>query len=368
MFNKFSLKKMQNQLLERIKWNLKFNTLFIKPICFVLIISILTGCASIYRPLNPARENLTFSQSNDCLTYSYKYDMLAIANNRKYDRKARARGIQLVIAEITNNTSQPISFRDNLLMYMGNQQLTPIEPLLVYKKVHQTIPGYLAYLLLWITIYDENGKGPVIPIGLPIFLFNTALALSANSAFRTELVNNDLTSVQIAPGQTRRGILCFYSEFSGSLVFAVRGENCYSAVEEDATKKKILESGGYSIIQPTVNNNYGTISPQNYLGDGSELYEKLIQYSPEDTSLIQYKDRVLATLKRDPNFYGIIYKSFTYRNGNIKYHGIKAKHDFGDNPDYLYKIGRWEYFDEDGKMVKIIDYNLFGKVISEVSF
>ena len=70
-----------------------------------------------------------------------------------------------------------------------------------------------------------------------------------------------------------------------------------------------------------------------------------------------YFDRIMK-LSLDSNFHVIQLSEARYGNEQIKFIGLKSKHNYGRNPDYLYKIGTWRYFYRNGQLKKRVDYDL----------
>ena len=119
----------------------------------------------------------------------------------------------MIAVKITNNTDSIINVGKNVAFYSGQNQIFPMEPMVIKESIKQIVPGYLPYLLLTFTnLYVSDGTstetypiglglGPVITIG------NMAVAGSANKNMLNELYEYNILSRDIQKGETVYGII-----------------------------------------------------------------------------------------------------------------------------------------------------------------
>lgn len=178
---------------------------------------ILSGCAASYKPIYPVSLNYDSHQSKNGVELSYKYDVLRQNGNKKYAKKENKKGVKLVAVKITNNSQSVVNIGKNLTLYSGNNQIIPMEPLVIKESIKQIVPGYLPYLLLTFvnltTTKSQNGtiEQNVIPVGLilgpGITLGNMLIAGDANAKLLDELKLYNLIGRDIKPGETVYGII-----------------------------------------------------------------------------------------------------------------------------------------------------------------
>jgi hypothetical protein len=189
----------------------------ITKIFAIAIVFILSGCAASYKPIYPVSLNYDSHQSEDGVELSYKYDVLRQNGNKKYAKKEDKKGVKLVALKITNNTQSVVNIGKNLTLYSGNNQIRPMEPMVIKESIKQIVPGYLPYLLLTFvnltTTKEQNGmtEQNVIPIGLVlgpgITVGNMLIAGDANTKLLDELRLYNLIGRDIKPGETVYGII-----------------------------------------------------------------------------------------------------------------------------------------------------------------
>ncbi len=90
-----------------------------------------------------------------------------------------------------------------------------------------------------------------------------------------------------------------------------------------------------------------------YIADMDTTLCRLISDVDDST----YYARIMNFIS-DSNYYVIQLREERYPNGQVKFIGLKSKHAYGRNPDYLYKIGTWKYFYSNGQLKKRINYDL----------
>lgn len=85
---------------------------------------------------------------------------------------------------------------------------------------------------------------------------------------------------------------------------------------------------------------------------------------PSDSSYQKYATRLDSMLKHDKKIISYKLCEHNYGNGKIKSRGFEAKHLYGVNEDYTYKIGTWEYYAKDGSLEKAVKYDLRSNVVN----
>jgi hypothetical protein len=186
----------------------------IKIAGWIIGLAALSSCASSYHAVNPQNLHYVASEETNELSFSYRYNIMQEAGNKKYAKKEDKKGIALVAVKITNHTDQSLSFQDDIELFAGSQHVYPMQPHLAHKQIKQNTPIYLLYgLLSFIQVYSVDNSGNVssFPIGLilgpGITGLNMATAASANKALDSELKEGDLLNRTIGPGETVHGIV-----------------------------------------------------------------------------------------------------------------------------------------------------------------
>ncbi|NQY66999.1 MAG: hypothetical protein HRT72_04665 [Flavobacteriales bacterium] len=92
----------------------------------------------------------------------------------------------------------------------------------------------------------------------------------------------------------------------------------------------------------------------------SDIVSNELQKQPTDKLYSAYYKRVLGMESRF-EFIEVDLKKTTYASGDIKWIGIKAKHRFGADENYSYKIGAWNHISENGRIKEVVNYDLTEK-------
>lgn len=178
----------------------------------------LSGCASIYRPINPSTLNYNSHDLQDGIGISYKYGVLSERGNKKYARKEYKKNVKLIAVKITNNTESVINIGKNAAFFSGQNQIIPMEPMAIKKSIKQIVPAYLPYALLTFvnfTVTKTSSSGmpetDVYPIGYglgPAVTFgNMAMAGSSNRDLLNELYEYNILGRDIQKDETVYGII-----------------------------------------------------------------------------------------------------------------------------------------------------------------
>lgn len=114
----------------------------------------------------------------------------------------------------------------------------------------------------------------------------------------------------------------------------------------------------YSVFVFSQNNKGATENAKRSINLLSVLF-----YTSADTTYGTYKLRLQSILKEDKKIISYEFKEYEASEGKIGSRGFKAKHKYGVNEDYSYKIGTWEFYTVGGKLIETKDFDLREKVI-----
>ena len=314
-----------------IKFRIGITNIPVMKISYVLIFLLLAGCASSYKSINP--QNFAYNNPvvNNCLKYDYQYDVLTLSKNNKLAKKEAKYNLRVISVELTNLTNHDIVFSKDVTVIMGQSAILPVVPEIVKARIHQVVPMYLFYCLGIITFtkYEENSsKTTVIPVGIPIALGNMIVANTANEKFLKELKLYNLSDKVIRSGETVYGILSFNATGNTPLFFQLKEEGCGEIIN-------LLQS------EP----------------DRHDIKNR-IYFEKSDSTYENYILRMKDMLKQDKGIISVEFIEKRNKKGTILYRGFKARHKYGVNQEYAYKIGTWEYYLEDGKLDNTIQYDM----------
>jgi hypothetical protein len=189
----------------------KFLTHFMLLLSSVVLFS---ACAANYKTVRPNALNYNNISSDSSLTFSYKYDVLMEAGNKRYAKKEQRKEIKVVAVKITNNTGADLNFSTDVKLYAGMQEAVLVDPVVVHKQLKQTVPTYLFYLLLTPMRFYVAKNGTVttnIPVGLflgpGLAIGNMVEASSSNNRLRNDLLRYNIINRTIRPGETVTGLI-----------------------------------------------------------------------------------------------------------------------------------------------------------------
>ncbi|AXT52111.1 hypothetical protein D1818_15150 [Aquimarina sp. BL5] len=188
----------------------------IKLLKILVIATLMGSCASGYKTIVPAQINYKSSSVDQSVVLNYEYNLL----NKRYSKKEIKKGVKLIAVKITNNGDRDLVFdKDILLQNQSGTPLTILESKQVFKKLKQSVPSYLWYLLLaplnlQTTKTNEFGQttsNNVFPVGLivgpGIAGGNMIVAGSANKKFKMDLYMYNLQGTRIKKGSTVYGLV-----------------------------------------------------------------------------------------------------------------------------------------------------------------
>lgn len=174
-----------------------------------LILAILAGCASSYKPLSPDRTHYSNTAKTDYLDFSYKLGVLREHGNKKYAKREDRKAIRIASVRITNNSQRSFVIGNDVLFYTGSSQLVLLDPSTLHKELKQGVPEYLLFLLLTpMQLTTGNDSTPIgFVIGPGIAFGNMIGAGSANQNFLRELNDFNLINKTVNAGETVFGLI-----------------------------------------------------------------------------------------------------------------------------------------------------------------
>lgn len=191
-----------------------------KALILLSCIIFLSSCAASYKPISPTFLSYPSVQVTEGLTYSYRFNVLSDAGNKKYAKKEQRKGIKVIAVKLVNDTGRRIVFKRDIDIYMGDQVILPMEA----SQVRQIIKQPAALFLLWSPLIlfttDCNGFScdrTVIPIGAAIGVTNTIIASSANGKLDTEMLTYDILNREIANGDTAFGLIAISTDITSAI-------------------------------------------------------------------------------------------------------------------------------------------------------
>ena len=178
----------------------------------------LSSCAGSYHAIRPERISnyQSTAQNGAPVEFEYHYSALRVNGpNKKYIKKERKQGYQVVAVKVKNNTSSDLNFSRDLELTFGDRAIIPVPGVQAANDMKQGVAIYLLYLLLNFNvgsyttvngqIVEDNRK--FIPTGPFIAGGNMLGAGMANKNMRTEFARYDLTNKVLRPGETVYGIV-----------------------------------------------------------------------------------------------------------------------------------------------------------------
>lgn len=181
-----------------------------KPIFGLICIAVIllfTSCAATYKKVNPpeVRYPVVFKDS----LFSYQYDVIRRAGNRKIAKKEMKAFMHVVAVKIYNNTSQTLEYGKNYRIYQGETEASLLGPEITADVIKQKAGFHFFYLLfLGSTVETGSGSFPIgLILGPALAIGNYAVARTANNRFKEELLDYDIERKVIAPGETVYGLI-----------------------------------------------------------------------------------------------------------------------------------------------------------------
>ena len=178
---------------------------------FSILAVLVSSCASSYKAINPS--SLNFPDGGADSNFSYKYNVLKQANNKKLARKEDKTQIRVVAIKIINNTGKTLKYGYNYKIYSGNTEV-PVLPISeVTSSINQSAPIYLFYLLLtparfYVSTETTQSSTPIgYVLGPGLAALNVGIAAAANKNFKKEMEANNILDKEIRIGETAYGMI-----------------------------------------------------------------------------------------------------------------------------------------------------------------
>jgi hypothetical protein len=193
---------------------------------FASIISVfLCSCAASYKPINPSKIIYPSVENGD--QFSYKYNVLRLAGNKKLAKKEDKFNVRIVAIRIVNNSNRVLRHGYNFDFYSGDQKARMLEPDVVSASIKQSVPIYLLYLLLTGMRFETSSGSILIGyvIGPGITAGNMIVAGSANKRFREELIEYSIIEREIKPGETFHGLIGISDNTYLPLTIRIKGNH-----------------------------------------------------------------------------------------------------------------------------------------------
>jgi hypothetical protein len=205
------------------------------------VILVTTGCAGSYKAIQPERINAyqAASSSGAPVEFSYQYSaLLSNGSNKKYVKKERKRGYQVVAVKVKNNTSADLLFGRDLELSFGDRPIIPVPAIQAATDLKQGVAIYLLYILLNFQVggtsttnsytgQTTTSGGTFLPTGPFIAAGNMVGAGTANANLRKEFLRYDLANKTIHPGETVFGIVSLRETRVAPLRLALRNQAAF---------------------------------------------------------------------------------------------------------------------------------------------
>lgn len=168
-----------------------------------------SSCAGGYELVKPQHIVYETTQALSDITISYKYNVLEDYGNKKYAKKERKKGLQLVALKVVNHSSDTLVFSRDIQIFANKDYIIPIESEVMFKQFKQHPFMHLLYSLIWVNFSNGDqyqSRSIPVPVGLFIGVGNLGIAASANKKFMRELYEFKVLHRKIAPGETAFGL------------------------------------------------------------------------------------------------------------------------------------------------------------------
>ena len=295
------------------------------------VIILFSSCASKFRALKPETQEFSHVIDTGDLLIEYNPNLLKYSKNKKIQKKADKKHISLIIAKFTNKSSNPIDIPKDIVF---NNDILNTD--YSYKKLKQKPwTYYIALISAGFNFSSEGSSGSIgiNPLALIYSIPNSIIASVANKKMKKELNNYSLENKILAPNESKYGLITF--------------DNSNNSVLNIETVK------GIKVNSKTNSSKYGSLLIENCIAYDKQKYN----------SYEEYRRNLIQCLEKSKLANNVTPFERKHKNGKYKVLGINAKHQFGRNSNYLYKVGTWAFYNEDGTIKKLIKYDVNGKEI-----
>ena len=184
----------------------------------IVLIFAFSSCATKYKNINLQSQSYSNTEISEELIYSYKYDVLRSAGNKKYGKKEDKYDFKIVGVKIENLTNQEIDVGKDLEFKVGDRIIHPLETKSITDKIKQPVYTHLLYGLIWVDFKPGSVDDLVLPVGAPIAAYNVITASKANSNFKNEFREYSLIDKTILPKETIFGFISYRDAEIGKLI------------------------------------------------------------------------------------------------------------------------------------------------------
>ncbi len=112
------------------------------------LVVFLCSCASTYKSIRPQNLNYPAQNNQNGIEVAYRYDVMSDMGNKKYAKREKSKGIRVIAVKVTNNSDKTITLGQDMAFFSGQNQIFPLEPVLVKNLLKQPVATYLLFLLL----------------------------------------------------------------------------------------------------------------------------------------------------------------------------------------------------------------------------
>ena len=305
----------------------------IKLIIVLLFTTIITGCASSFKTIKPKNQEFSHKIETKELTIEYNPNILNHSKNTRFQKKADKKNISFIVGKFTNKSSDTLNLAENVIFNIEQKSVNE-----TFSKLKQKPWTYfLALISAGFTISSEGNSGYLgfNPFGFIYAIPNFVVATIANNKMKKELNKYDLNNINIPPNESKYGLISYNKKNTENL--------------------KIEVINGLKVNSQTSYSKYNSFIVENCM----EFEEN------KDKSYEKYRENLILCLNKSKLINIVIPFEKKYKNGKTKILGINAKHKLGRNSNYLYKIGTWAFYSENGELEKYIEYDVNGKEVNK---
>ncbi|UOQ82793.1 hypothetical protein [Hymenobacter sp. 5414T-23] len=169
--------------------------------------------------------------------FSYQYSaLLTNGPNKKYVKKERKKGYQVVAVRLKNNTSTDLNFSRDLELTFADRPVVPVSSLQAADDLKQGVAIYLLYVFgigrIGGSVDPYTGQttgGTILPWGPVAAAGNMLGASAANKNLKMEFARYDLTNKVLHPGETVYGIMSLRESNVAPLRLTLRNQAAMTA-------------------------------------------------------------------------------------------------------------------------------------------
>lgn len=183
---------------------------------FILLayVVFLSSCARKHHSINPTAYKFERVVKSQEVELHYSFDAFESSLNTKNARRAKKRDIDLIAFKITNLTEDPMILGKDIGIFIGEEELFPMNADEVTHLVGQKVGGYVAYYLLGVFILkitDEGGRIQFLPVGLMagaiLAIINSSKTQKANQKLKANLLEQNAFGKRVYPQESIYGLL-----------------------------------------------------------------------------------------------------------------------------------------------------------------